>query len=76
MPVAIIATQLMLDEARLAYHQLQSGVQARVIVDMNGERVEFTSSNAARLYAYILMLANQLEPQTIPDQCGPAGFLF
>lgn len=73
---AILATQTMLDEARLAYHQLQMGTQASVIVDMNGERVEFTKANLSKLYGYMQVLANQLTPPSFPNNCGPAGFLF
>lgn len=67
-----------LDAARLAYHNLMTGKMARVVVDQNGERVEFAAANAARLQAYI---------QTLEAECnaaaagrsrsrGPFGFLF
>lgn len=57
---AIIATKALLDEARKAYHALVTGTSARVIVDQNGERVEFTAANRSNLYAYIQMLETQL----------------
>lgn len=72
----IVATQLMLDEARLAYHKVQMGLTARVVVDMNGERVEFSSTNLSRLYQYILILERQLNPLETPGTDGPAMFLF
>lgn len=34
-------------------HDLRTGRSARVVVDQNGERVEFTSANVAGLRAYI-----------------------
>jgi gpW len=42
-----------LAEAQAAYHALMTGKSARVVVDQNGERVEFTAINAERLLAYI-----------------------
>ena len=72
----IIATQELLDEARAAYHKLQMGLSAKVVVDMNGERVEFSAANKANLYNYIVMLNAQLNPATVPGCDGPAGFLF
>lgn len=49
-----------LADAEAKYHQLLTGQSARVIVDQNGERVEFTAINAARLSAYIADLRRQL----------------
>lgn len=42
-----------LADARKQYHLLMTGQQARVYVDQNGERIEYTSANAARLASYI-----------------------
>ena len=44
--------QLLLD-AQASYHKLMTGTAARVVVDQNGERVEFAVANAAKLYSYI-----------------------
>lgn len=50
-----------LDAAETQYHLLVTGQQARVVVDgNNGERVEYTPANAARLAAYIADLKRQL----------------
>lgn len=49
-----------LSEAQAAYHNLQIGTSARVVVDQNGERVEYTNANRAALRAYILELEAQL----------------
>ena len=67
-----------LKEAREAYHSLQIGVSARVVVDQNSERVEFTAANRSALYAYIQQLESQLgeEPCGAPLMSGPARFYF
>lgn len=66
-----------LTEAKAAYHSLQTGTMARVVVDQNGERVEFNAANAGRLAAYIQQL------EVAVGSCsgatptnGPARFLF
>lgn len=66
--------QQQLESAREAYHNLVTGRMARVVVDQNGERVEFALANAPRLLAYI---------QTLEAACGktgrargPLGFIF
>jgi hypothetical protein len=46
----------LLNEARSAYHILMMGQQAKVFVDQNGERIEYTASNSNRLSAYISYL--------------------
>lgn len=66
-----------LKEARQAYHTLAIGGQARVIVDQNGERVEFTAAKKGDLYTYIMTLESQLA--NVPAAmrvAGPAGFIF
>jgi hypothetical protein len=59
--MATLAERLV--EAEAAYHDLQIGKSARVYADQNGERVEFTAANAARLLGYIkdlkLQIANE-----------------
>ncbi len=49
-----------LEQAREAYHALVTGKQARVIVDRNGERVEFTAANRQDLKDYISELEGLL----------------
>jgi hypothetical protein len=66
-----------LTDARNAYHTLMTGSQARVVVDQNGERVEFTAARKGDLYTYIMSLESQLA--TLPAAlrvAGPAGFIF
>lgn len=53
-----------LSEAETAYHELRLGKQARVFVDQNGERVEFSVANASRLQAYIMELKSMLGKST------------
>lgn len=68
--------QQQLDEAKSAYHSLKTGTMARVVVDKNGERVEFVAANASGLYNYIKELEAQLNPTPLPPNNGPARFLF
>lgn len=66
-------TQQMLDEARQAYHDLLTGRAVRVVVDQNGERIEYTAANRSALSAYISDLERQLGV-TIPS--GPMRVWF
>lgn len=71
------AIELKLADARSAYHSLMTGTSARVIVDQNGERVEFTSINRGDLAKYIMALEAQLA--LVPAACrvlAPAQFIF
>lgn len=61
-----------LTEAEAEYHALVTGNKPRVIVDQNGERVEFTMANVARLAAYIQSLRRTLYGSTR----GPASVFF
>lgn len=49
-----------LSEAKAALHKLMLGGSARVFVDQNGERVEFTAANRDSLKSYIADLESQL----------------
>lgn len=72
--MATVAEQLV--EARAAYHDLVTGKAARVVVDQNGERVEFVSANRSQLYLYIQSLERQVAAEPTYPSNGPAGFLF
>jgi hypothetical protein len=65
----------LLNEAEAAYHRLNLGLSARVVVDQNGERVEYTAANAPRLAQYILSLKAQLGLLTAAYR-APAGVTF
>lgn len=45
-----------LSQAETAYHNLMSGMAAKVYVDQNGERVEYSMQKASDLKAYIAQL--------------------
>lgn len=74
----------LLDDSLDALHQLRTGRSPRVIVDQNGERVEFTAANQANLVNYI----NQLRAAMASKGCDngscavspivsrPLGFFF
>ena len=51
-----------LESAEQAYHDLMIGQSARVFVDQNGERVEYTSANSVKLAQYIELLKKQISP--------------
>lgn len=71
----ILTTRLA--DARSAYHQLATGQQARVVVDQNGERVEFAVANKGMLHTYILTLESQLAVAPLAtSMLGPARFIF
>ena len=57
--------------AKTAYHNLLTGIMPRVVVDQNGERVEFTAANASRLAQYIADLERQLN-----GSIGPMNVWF
>lgn len=73
---AIYTVQL--KEAEAAYHDLMTGRQVRVVLDQNGERVEFSGASRATLYNYILGLQAILgvarTPMMVPSR--PAQFVF
>ena len=52
--------QEQLDDAKTQYHLLVTGQKARVYVDQNGERVEYTSTTASRLNQYIRDLESKI----------------
>lgn len=53
-----------LEAADLAYYKLMIAGEARVMVDMNGERLEVTTANADRLLRYISVLQPQCPTYT------------
>lgn len=64
--------------AQVAYHRLATGQMARVFVDQNGERIEYTAANTAVLYNYIQNLMAQIACPTGLPTLGnaPLKFLF
>lgn len=76
-----IATPALLLDARRAYHNLVTGTMPRVVIDQNGERVDYALANKQGLYAYIQQLEAQLAVACggtpVPlAQFHPAGFTF
>lgn len=63
-------------QAETAYHQLMTGQMATVVVDQNGERVEFNKVSAPQLYAYISGLKLQLPGVPVSPYAGPIRFFF
>lgn len=71
-------TALLLKEAEAAYHSLSIGTMARVVVDQNGSRVEYTAANRTSLYNYIQELRAKCPGVSgcAVNIGGPAGFIF
>lgn len=83
MSVALTADEITqytayLASAEKAYHSLIVGGQARVFVDQNGERIEYTVANRASLLAYIQQLRDALGkgPFMAVAVSRPAGVYF
>lgn len=73
----VMTIEQRLIEARDAYHALNTGTMARVVVDQDGQRTEFVAANAAKLYAYIQSLEAQLPCLVAARPSGgPVGFVF
>jgi hypothetical protein len=69
------AALTLLNEAETQYHRLMLGLSPRVVVDQNGERIEYTAANAPRLAQYIAGLKMQLGLLPANNR-GPAGAFF
>jgi hypothetical protein len=74
---AAIKTQL--DAAQAAYNRLVTGAAARVVMDTDGSRIEYTAANRSSLYAYILTLTAQYNvcihaPRLVASR--PVNFIF
>lgn len=65
--------QAWLTDAEEKYHMLATGQMARVYVDQNGERIEYSAGNRNFLAAYIQDLKRQLGLLTVT---GPMNVWF
>lgn len=72
-----MSTQLKdrLADAQNKYHLLMTGMAPRVVVDQNGERVEFNTANASRLAEYISQLEAQTNGSSLKAR-RPLGFVL
>lgn len=77
-PIACHPIKQRLDEAKDAYHDLMTGRAVRVLVDQNGERVEYQASNRNQLALYIQQLEDELSKCVGGDvsTSGPLRFFF
>lgn len=62
-----------LEDAEAQLHLVLTGQSARVFVDQNGERIEYTSASASRLQTYIAELRRLLGLSTVT---GPMKIWF
>lgn len=65
---------VLLEQAKDAKHKLVTGQLARVFMDQNGERVEFTATNIEALNRYIRELEQLISPRSCARR--PIGFIF
>ncbi len=65
-----------LAEAKAALHTITMGGGVRVVVDQNGERVEYSPANRAALLTYIAMLEAEIEHGRFTPKVGPIRFFF
>jgi len=75
----MLTNSILLQQANEAYHKLQMGIAARVVVDIDGSRVEFVPANASKLYAYIQQLQSKVNVDkgiATPNMYAPATFVF
>lgn len=63
-----------LADAKKELHSLLVGTKARVFVDQNGERIEYTSANSAKLRQYIGELEAIVDSSV--SHPGPARVFF
>lgn len=74
---SITQLQTWLVEAQNAYHTLMIGGGVTVVVDQNGERVEYNRANALSLVKYIASLQAQINAaQGRAVTGGPLRALF
>lgn len=72
-----LTPEQMLADAIHQQHLLVTGTQAKVFVDQNGERVEYTSASRAALATYIATLISQIARTTTqPMDRSPMRVLF
>lgn len=68
--------RMRLNEARDQLHRLMMGKAHRVLVDQNGERVEYTATSVGGLKSYIRELEEFLDPASSARGRGPLRFVW
>ena len=71
----LIYTPLQIQEMKLQYHRLISGGSVSVVIDQNGERIEYARGDAQRLWAYILAAEAQSQTASLKAM-RPLSFMF
>lgn len=77
-PSQLLVTKARLANAEVAYDQLMNGTAVSVFVDQNGERLQYTTANSAKLLGYIQSLRAELcgGGFSSPHALAPLRFLF
>ena len=68
-----MTTQEKLTEAEAALHDLTLGNAVRVLVDQNGERIEYTAASRGKLAQYVEALRKEIDSSRIT---GPLMVYF
>lgn len=61
-----MASQLELDQARAAYHQLMTGTKTVKLKHKDGREVEYQATNVKLLSAYIQRIERELDTTKMP----------
>lgn len=76
-PAEITAIKARIVKLEAAYDDILSGKAVKKFVDQNGEQVEYTTANAAKLLAFINELKAMIDCQFARRyKPRPVGFLF
>lgn len=75
--MATLSPAQRLVQAEDAYHAIVTGKQVLVVVDQNGERVEYSRANALQLSLYIQTLRREIANPSLGSSFGgPMGVVF
>lgn len=72
----LVILKTRISQAENSYHSLMTGQMAVVVVDQNGEKVEFNKVSADKLYTYIAWLKGQLPDVPVSAYAGPIRYFF
>ena len=72
----MIYTKEMLNEARVAYFRISTGQSVAVVIDQNGERIEFQKANLTALADLIRKMEMDLSVASSTDAYRPLRVFF
>lgn len=69
-------TQVQLDEARAAYYRIITGQSVTVVIDQNGERIEFQKANVSALAELIRKMELDINASINASALSPLRVFF